>query len=453
MKLSVIGTGYVGLVAGTCLADNGNEVTCVDRDERKVEQLLQGRVPIYEPGLTELVLRNAAAGRLHFTTDFQQAIPAAQLVLVTVGTPSDASGAADLAGVWEAIERSAEHLSPQAVVVLKSTVPVGTQAEAMRRLTALTGRACEVVSNPEFLREGAAINDFMFPDRVVIGTRNPAAADLLRELYAPLLRSGRPLLVMTPESAEMTKYVANAMLATKISFINEMAALCERLGCDINDVRQGIGHDHRIGFAVLFPGLGFGGSSMPKDLRALAAMARANGVEPRMLDAVQSVNERQVDVLLRRIETHFEGQLAGRTLGVWGLAYKPRTDDIRESPGLALIDRLLERGVVLRVHDPEAMNRVRDRYGDRLHYATQPLDALDGADGLAIVTDWGEFRSVDLIEMRRRLTAPVIFDGRNLYEPDQLRAAGFQYYCVGRAPTSPRESSRDDSHTSPSSQS
>ncbi|MFO0816682.1 MAG: UDP-glucose/GDP-mannose dehydrogenase family protein [Pirellulales bacterium] len=437
MKIAIIGTGYVGLVTGTCFADNGNEVTCVDTNESKIEMLLQGRVPIYEPGLAELVLRNTAAGRLHFTTSLSEAVAAAQVVFVAVGTPPAPDGSADLSAVWAVIDSLAPHLTPDAIVVLKSTVPVGTNAAAYARLQALTGRECDVANNPEFLKEGAAINDFMYPDRVVVGVRRPQVAETLKSLYSPLLRSGRPFLVMTPESAELTKYVANALLAAKISFINEMANICERVGADINEVRHGIGHDHRIGFAFLFPGVGYGGSCFPKDVRALANKARAVGVEPRILDAVEQVNDRQKHVLVEKITSHFGETLDGRTIAVWGVAFKPRTDDIREAPALTLIDQLLERGARLQVSDPEALERVREVYGERLTYASQPLEALEGADALAINTEWGEFRNVDLPEMRRRMSQPVIFDGRNLYEPELVRDAGFTYHSIGRATSRP----------------
>ena len=432
MKLAVIGTGYVGLVTGTCFADNGNEVTCVDNNEAKIENLLQGRIPIYEPGLSELVVRNTAGGRLRFTTDLAEAVANAQLIYIAVGTPSAEDGSADLTALRTVVDALAPHLPVGAIVVVKSTVPVGTNAAVAARLRELTGREVDVASNPEFLKEGAAINDFMYPDRVVVGVRRLEVAEVLRELFAPLLRTERPLLIMSPESAELTKYVANAMLATKISFINEMANLCERMGGDINDVRRGIGHDHRIGFAFLFPGVGYGGSCFPKDVRALANMARTLALPPKMLDAVESVNGRQKYVLLDKITAHFGEQLAGKTIAVWGLAFKPKTDDIREAPALTLIDELLKRDVRLQVHDPEAANNVRQIYGDRLVYATQPLEALENADALAINTEWGEFRNLDFAEMKRLMKTPLVFDGRNLYELEQMRAAGFSYHSIGR---------------------
>jgi len=433
MKIAVIGTGYVGLVSGTCFADSGNLVTCVDIDERKIEQLNQGNIPIYEPGLSELVLRGVAQARLHFTTELAQSVKPADLIYLAVGTPQSEDGSADLTALKSVVDSIAPHLAEHAIVVIKSTVPVGTNAMAYKRLEELTGRPCRVASNPEFLKEGAAINDFMYPDRVVVGVRDPADGEVLRELYAPFLRTEHPFLVMSPESAELTKYVANALLSTKISFINEMANICERMQGDINDVRRGIGHDQRIGFAFLFPGCGYGGSCFPKDVRALASIARGVGVEPRIMDSVDEVNNEQKLVMIRKIEDYF-GDLAGKTIAVWGLAFKPRTDDIREAPALVLIDRMLELGAAVQVHDPEAMDNVRAIYGDKLKYAAQPMDALEGADALAICTEWSEFRHPEFPEVKRRMAAPVVFDGRNLYDPKQMREEGFTYFSIGRVP-------------------
>jgi UDPglucose 6-dehydrogenase len=434
MRIAVVGTGYVGLVTGTCFADSGNTVTCLDINAAKIARLLRGEVPIYEPGLEEMVVRNAKAGRLRFTTDTAAAIGAAQVVFLAVGTPPAADGSADLSALWSVVDSIAPHLDPQAVVVTKSTVPVGTCAGIEARLRARTGRECRVASNPEFLKEGAAIEDFQKPDRVVVGTRSPDVAEVLRSLYLPFLRTEHPFLVMSPESSEMTKYVANALLSTKISFINEVANLCERMEADIDDVRRGIGHDSRIGFAFLFPGAGYGGSCFPKDVQALASMARDKGVNPRILAAVHETNLAQKKVLGEKIVAHFGGQLAGRRIAVWGLAFKPKTDDIRDAPALDLIDRLLGEGAAITVYDPEAMDNVRALHGDRLSYAVGPFEALDGADCLAIVTEWGDFRRPDFDEMARRMRAPVIFDGRNLYQPREMRARGFVYHSIGRAP-------------------
>ena len=434
MKIAVVGTGYVGLVTGTCFAESGNVVTCIDIDQQKIERLRQGTIPIYEPGLEELVLRNVEGKRLHFTTDLATAIRAAKLIFLAVGTPPAEDGSADLSSLWKVVESVAPHLPEDAVIVTKSTVPVGTCTRIFARLKELTGRECDVASNPEFLKEGAAIEDFMKPDRVVVGVRRAEIGQLLGDLYAPFLRTEKPFLVMSPESAEMTKYVANALLSTKISFINEVANLCESMEADIDAVRRGIGHDSRIGFAFLFPGAGYGGSCFPKDVKALASMARQHGVEPRILESVDEVNRQQKTVLPSKVEKHFAGQLKGRTIAVWGLAFKPRTDDIRDAPALVLVDRMLQGGAKLQVHDPEAIENVRQIYGDQLSYADLPMDALEGADALVIVTEWGEFRRPDFAEMRKRMKSPVIFDGRNLYDPKQMKAAGFTYHSIGRQP-------------------
>jgi UDPglucose 6-dehydrogenase len=434
MRIGVVGTGYVGLVTGTCFADSGNTVTCLDINADKIARLNHGEVPIYEPGLEELVERNARAGRLRFTTDTTTAIADAEVVFLAVGTPPSDDGSADLSALWKVVDSIASHLAPDAIVVTKSTVPVGTCAEIERRLAARTGRTCRVASNPEFLKEGAAIEDFQKPDRVVVGVRTKDVGEILRSLYLPFLRTENPFLVMSPESSEMTKYVANALLATKISFINEVANLCERMAADIDDVRRGIGHDSRIGFAFLFPGAGYGGSCFPKDVQALAAMARDKGVMPRVLTAVHETNLAQKLVLGTKITAHFGGDLAGKRVAVWGLAFKPRTDDIRDAPSLDLIERLLAGKATVRVHDPEAMANVRAIYGDRLEYADTPLDALDRADCLAIVTEWGDYRRPDFDAVVKRMKSPVIFDGRNLYAPGEMRARGFSYHAIGKAP-------------------
>ncbi len=444
MRVAVIGTGYVGLVTGTCIAESGNDVVCVDNNAKKIAILNGGGMPIYEPGLHELVLRNRREGRLSFTTDLPAAVRDARLIFIAVGTPQTAEGDADLTAVFavtDAIGEALKDLPPgkpgDRIVVTKSTVPVGTNARVAERLAARGCGHVDVASNPEFLKEGAAIEDFMKPDRVVVGVRRPEVANVLRELYAPFLRTERPFLVMTPESAEMTKYAANAMLATKISFINEMANLCDRLGADINDVRKGIGHDQRIGFQFLFPGPGYGGSCFPKDVQAIVAMGRRNGLTMKLIQAVDEVNDAQKRVLFRKISKHFGGALAGQTLAVWGLAFKPRTDDIREAPALTLIDSLLAAGVTVQVHDPEAMANVRELYGDRLVYADRPYAALEGADALVIVTEWPEFRSPNFDTMKRLLKGPVIFDGRNIYDYTHMEALGFTYYGIGRGRRTP----------------
>jgi len=432
MKIAVIGTGYVGLVTGTCFADSGNEVACVDIDAEKVAALSRGEIPIYEPGLEEMVQANQTAGRLRFTTDMAAAVKSAEVVYLAVGTPQGDDGSANLSALWSVVEGIAPHLREAAVVVTKSTVPVGTNAKIYAQLRELTGRDCDVASNPEFLKEGTAIDDFEKPDRVVVGVRNQRTAEVLRQLYEPFLRTEHPFLVMTPESAEMTKYVANALLATKISFINEMANLCERMGGDINDVRRGIGHDSRIGFAFLFPGVGYGGSCFPKDVRALSAMALHHGIEPRLLNAVDRVNESQKKVMIDKMEAHFEGHLDGKTIAIWGLSFKPKTDDIREAPALVLIDHLLRQGAKVQSHDPEAMANVREIYGDKVTFYDKSTEALRGADALAIMTEWNAYKRPNWEEVRELLSSPTIFDGRNLYDPVRMKDLGFCYHSVGR---------------------
>jgi len=431
LKIAVIGTGYVGLVTSTCLAESGNEVIGIDKDKAKIGQLEAGRLPIYEPGLLELVQRNRRELRLSFTTDLAAGVADAQIVFIAVGTPQGPDGAADLNNLWSVADDLAQHCQGQKIVVIKSTVPVGTNRALAERL-AKANRNFDVASNPEFLKEGAAVDDFMKPDRVVVGVRRPEVAEVLKELYAPFLRTERPFLVMSPESAEMTKYVANAMLATKISFINEMANLCEGVSADIDDVRRGIGHDARIGFQFLFPGAGFGGSCFPKDVSALVHMAQKLKVPVHLVEAVARVNQAQKQILAQKIRQHFGSNLKGKCLAIWGLAFKPRTDDIREAPALCLIDAMLEEGVRLQVHDPEALAGVRALYGDRLIYCDRPYGALEETDGLAIVTEWQEFRRPDFALMRRLMRGPVIFDGRNIFEPKTVRALGFTYYGIGR---------------------
>lgn len=434
MKLTMIGTGYVGLVTGTCFAESGNDVICVDKIEAKIEALKQGRIPIYEPGLEELVINNHQDGRLQFTTDLPAAVNAAEIIFIAVGTPQSDDGSADLSGVYavgEAIARAA--LEPK-IIVVKSTVPVGTNAELERRVRAITKIPHHFASNPEFLKEGAAIDDFTKPDRVVVGVRHPSVAETLRELYSPFLRTERPFLVMSPESSEMTKYVANCLLATKISFINEMANLCEAYAADINDVRRGIGHDQRIGFAFLFPGVGYGGSCFPKDIRAMIQMAVSKGMHSLMMHAVDNVNEAQKHILPNKILVRFGDSISQKTIGVWGLAFKPRTDDIREAPAMILIDSLLKAGATVKIHDPEALENVRAHFGAlaQLHYCDQPYDVLENADALAIVTEWSEYRTPDFKRMKTLMRQPIVFDGRNIYDPAQMQSRGFEYDGIGR---------------------
>lgn len=431
MKITMIGTGYVGLVTGTCFAESGNDVTCLDVDTRKVDMLNKGGIPIYEPGLEELVKRNAAAGRLKFTTSYEDAIKSAKCVFICVGTPQDDSGAADLKYVQSAAENMAPFLKDGAVVICKSTVPVGTNRKVQEWIGARTQTRFYIASNPEFLKEGAAIDDFTKPDRVVVGVDSEEAADVLQELYKPFLRTEKPFIAVGIESAEMIKYAANCMLATKISFINEMANICEKVGADINEVRKGIGHDARIGFSFLFPGVGYGGSCFPKDVRALASLASANGVEPRILRTVDETNNEQKHVLYRKLMNYFDGNLHGRTVAVWGLSFKPRTDDIREAPSLVLIRNLLDSGAIVKVHDPVAQENVQKEIGDAVTYCMHHYDACEGADAIAIVTEWNEFRNPDFDYIKLKMKSPVIFDGRNLYDRKKMAARGFYYSGVG----------------------
>lgn len=432
MQIAVIGTGYVGLVTATCLAESGNDVIGIDKDKKKIETLEAGNLPIYEPGLQELVVRNRRESRLLFTTSLAKGIAKAEIVFVAVGTPQTREGASDLSAVWSVVDAFADAVQGPKILVMKSTVPVGTNRAVAERIKGRCKHAIDVASNPEFLKEGAAVDDFMKPDRVVVGVRRPEVAAALQDLYAPFLRTERPFLAMSPESAEMTKYVANAMLAAKISFINEMANFCEKLDADINDVRRGIGHDARIGFQFLFPGVGYGGSCFPKDVRSLLTMSRELGTPLQLMEAVDRVNEAQKQVLFAKIKKHFGPKLKEKTLAIWGLAFKPRTDDIREAPALALIDALLAEGAQVRVHDPEALANVRALYGNKLIYCDRPYGTLEQADALAIVTEWQEFRRPNFDIIKNLLREPVIFDGRNIYEPKSVEDLGFRYYSIGR---------------------
>lgn len=441
MNVAVVGTGYVGLVTGTCLAETGNSVTCVDNNPEKLALLQRGGIPIYEPGLDVLVKRNRDAGRLHFTGDLAAAVRGARFIFVAVGTPELPNGDVDLKyvnavvdGVCGVLKELPKGAPGERIIVLKSTVPPGTNRAVTERVAANGCAHIDVASNPEFLKEGAALEDFMNPDRVVVGVRNAAVGEALHELYAPYCTVDRPFLVMAPESAEMTKYAANAVLATKISFINEIANLCDATGADVNAVRKGIGHDQRIGFQFFAPGPGYGGSCFPKDVKGLIAAAQRVGVRLSVCEAVDAANDVQKQVLFNKITAHYAGHLAGKTFAVWGLAFKPKTDDIREAPALALIDALLAAGAKVKTFDPEAMANVKAKYGDKLHFAADPLGALDGADALVLVTEWPEFRGPDFVEVKKKLAAPVIFDGRNLYaeQEQHLLDSGFTYYGIGR---------------------
>ncbi len=431
MKITMIGTGYVGLVTGTCFAESGNDVVCLDVDANKVKLLNEGGIPIYEPGLAELVKRNADSGRLKFSTNYEESIRDAKCVFICVGTPQDEQGAADLKYVRSAAEGMAPFLKPGAVVICKSTVPVGTNRKVAEWIQASTSVRFHIASNPEFLKEGAAIDDFTKPDRVVVGADDEEAIDVLQELYKPFLRTEKPFIAMGIESAEMVKYAANCMLATKISFINEIANICEKVGADIGEVRKGIGHDARIGFSFLFPGVGYGGSCFPKDVRALASVAAEHGVAARILRTVDETNNQQKHVLFRKLSEHFEGDLKGRTIAIWGLSFKPRTDDIREAPALVLISSLLEAGAKVKVHDPVAQENVQELLGDAVEYSVHHYDACDGADALAIVTEWNEFRNPDFDYIRLKMKSPVIFDGRNLYDRQKMAKRGFLYSGIG----------------------
>ena len=432
MNICVVGTGYVGLVVGTCMADLGFSVTCVDRDEAKIEGLRHGVIPIYEPGLQPILHRNAREGRLRFTTESAAAIQAADVVYIAVGTPGLPDGSADLSGVLSVAGLIGENLRRRGVVIIKSTVPVGTADRVRAAVGAVAAHDFDVVSNPEFLKEGAAIDDFTHPDRIVVGCATEHARDVMSHLYGGLVRSGKPILFMDNRSAELTKYASNALLATKISFMNELAQLCEQVGADIESVRRGAGSDSRIGMRFLFAGAGYGGSCFPKDVRALVDTARAAGVDLQIASAVEAVNAAQKHVLAAKIKARFGEDLTGRTIAVWGLAFKPQTDDVREAPALTLCRELLDAGARVRAYDPEAVQTARAVLGDRVHYAESSMSAAKGADALALVTEWNEFRNPDLDALRAHLKQPVVFDGRNIYDPAELRERGFEYHGIGR---------------------
>ncbi|HUL69303.1 MAG TPA: UDP-glucose/GDP-mannose dehydrogenase family protein [Gemmatimonadales bacterium] len=432
MRIAVIGSGYVGLVAGACLAETGNDVTCADVDAKKIERLKHNDVPIYEPGLEPLIRRNQSEGRLQFTTDVGGAVASARVIFIAVGTPPDEDGSADLKHVLAAARTIGKHTTSPKIVITKSTVPVGTAARVRAAIEAETSVPVSVCSNPEFLKEGAAIEDFMKPDRVVVGVDSEESREVLGELFAPFVRTGNPILFMDLASAEVTKYAANAMLATRISFMNQIAEFCERVGADVRDVRQGIGSDRRIGPAFLFPGPGYGGSCFPKDVKALIRSGQELGAPFEMLEAVEMVNERQKQLLLRKVCRAFDDKMTGRTVAVWGLAFKAETDDMRESPSIPLVEGLLSRGARVRVHDPKAAETAQTFFGDRVFYAPDPYAAAQGADALAIVTEWLVYRNPDFERLRSGLVRPLIVDGRNLYDPQRLKSLGFEYHGIGR---------------------
>ncbi|HMA45092.1 MAG TPA: UDP-glucose/GDP-mannose dehydrogenase family protein [Gemmatimonadales bacterium] len=432
MKLCVVGTGYVGLVVGACFAETGNDVQCADVDAKKIDGLKDNRLPIYEPGLEPLVVRNQRDGRLRFTTDVAAAIEASDVVFIAVGTPPDEDGSADLQHVLAVARTIGQHMNRPKVVATKSTVPVGTAELVRAEIAKHTRTAFHVCSNPEFLKEGAAVDDFMKPDRVIVGVDHPESRRVFEELYGPFVRTGNPLIFMDIPSAEMTKYAANAMLATRITFMNQVAQLCEAVGADVQLVRKGIGSDHRIGSAFLFPGPGYGGSCFPKDVKALVKTADGKGVSLGVLKAVEDGNERQKHVLYEKLARHFDGTLKGRTIGVWGLAFKAETDDVRESPALVLVEALLGAGATVQAHDPAAIETARHVLGDRVKYVAHAYDAVAGAEALAIVTEWREYRNPDFDRLKQALKRPLIVDGRNLYEPARLIELGFTYDCIGR---------------------
>jgi UDPglucose 6-dehydrogenase len=431
VHIGVVGTGYVGLVVGTCLAENGNSVVCVDNDAAKVEALRRGEIPIYEPGLEEMISRNVAEERLRFVTDLDSAVRESEILFIAVGTPQDEDGSADLRHVLAVAEAVGRAMNGHKVIVTKSTVPVGTTRRVREAVAAVTRHPFSVVSNPEFLKEGAAVDDFLKPDRVVIGVDDPKAEALMRELYEPFVRTGNPVLVMDPASAELTKYAANAMLATRISFMNEIANLCDRVGADVRQVRLGMGADSRIGSSFLFPGVGYGGSCFPKDVKALVKMGEEARSPLRVAAAVDVANDAQKVVLVPRIEAHLSG-LAGKVIAVWGLAFKPRTDDIREAPALVLIDELLKRGASVQAYDPKAMAPARGVLKDRVRFCHKSYEAVEGADALVVVTEWAEFREPDFARIKSLMRRPALFDGRNIYNPQLLRDLGFHYEGIGR---------------------
>ncbi|MCC6406117.1 MAG: UDP-glucose/GDP-mannose dehydrogenase family protein [Planctomycetes bacterium] len=432
MRIAVIGTGYVGLVAGTCFAESGNNVVCLDIDEEKIRKLKAGIVPIYEPGLEELLKRNVADGRLTFTTNYAEAIPNAQVAFIAVGTPPGEDGSADLRYVLAAAREVAKNMNGYMVVVDKSTVPVGTARKVMAAMKDATKHPFDVVSNPEFLKEGAAIDDFMKPDRVVIGAGSQRASEVMEELYGPFVRTGKPILMMDIESAELTKYAANAMLATRISFMNEIANICSRVGANVDMVRKGIGSDDRIGSRFLFAGVGYGGSCFPKDVKAVIKTSEEHDYDFKILKAVEAVNERQKSVLFDLVKKHFQGDLKGRKFAVWGLAFKPNTDDMREAPAVVVIEALLAAGAKVAACDPEAIEECKKRHlGDRIEYSKRPMDVLTGADALLLVTEWNEFRRPDFEQIKTLMKHPVIFDGRNIYPRKTLEKLGFTYYGIG----------------------
>jgi UDPglucose 6-dehydrogenase len=433
LRIGVVGTGYVGLVLGACLAETGNTVICADKDEKKIDALRRGEIPIYEPGLSELIPRNVKDERLVFSTDLPATVRSSEIIFIAVGTPQDQDGSADLSFVLEVAKTIGETMDGFKIVVTKSTVPVGTAAKVKQVIGSITKHPFAVVSNPEFLKEGAAVDDFMKPDRVVIGTDDPKVEEIMLMLYEPYVRTGNPVLVMDHASAELTKYAANAMLATRISFMNEIANLCDKVGADVNQVRRGMGTDNRIGSSFLFPGVGYGGSCFPKDVKALVRTAHDAGARMHVVDAVDRANEAQKAILVPRLEAYLGG-LKGKCIALWGLAFKPRTDDMREAPALVMINSLLAAGATVRAYDPKAVPHARQMLGNRagLTFCDRNYDAVEGADALVLVTEWNEFREPDFDRIKKMMRRAAIFDGRNIFNPKFLRDKGFHYEGIGR---------------------
>ena len=433
MKISVIGTGYVGLVAGTCLAEMGNEVICVDNNVEKINQLSKGKIPIYEPGLEELINVNINEGRLNFTDNLDYAVKNSLICFIAVGTPQADDGACDLTALFGVAEAIARSMDEYRVIVNKSTVPVGTAEKVKNLIASVTPFNFDVVSNPEFLKQGAAVDDFLKPDRVIIGSDSQKATEIMQEVYSPFLRTGNPIIVMDVKSAEMSKYAANSFLAAKISFINEIANICEKVGADIEQVRIGMSTDKRIGSQFLFPGLGYGGSCFPKDVKALIKVAEENNISSEILAAVDNVNYQQRILFINKILKYFNNNVEGKTFGIWGLAFKPRTDDMREAPAITIIQELLNFGAKIKAYDPKATEEARKIFGDEISYESGSYQALDGADALILLTEWNEFRRPDFDRIKKLLKTPVIFDGRNQYEPKRIKERGFDYICIGKA--------------------
>jgi UDPglucose 6-dehydrogenase len=438
MKVAVVGTGYVGLVAGTCFADSGNDVICVDNNPAKIRALKKGRIPIYEPGLSEMVRRNLADGRLQVTGSLTKAVKASDIIFVAVGTPPGKDGSADLSSVFSVVKTIAKTMTGYRIIVNKSTVPVGTAKRVSEHMEQFTAHEFDVVSNPEFMKEGAALDDFLRPERVVIGTDSHKAAHIMGELYAPFMRTGAALLVMDNYSAEMVKYASNAMLASRISFMNEIANICVKVGADVSQVRHAVGLDSRIGPRFLFPGIGYGGSCFPKDVQALIATANEHGYVPRMLESIEAVNNDQKAILYTMIRKHFGRKLKGKTIAVWGLAFKPQTDDMREAPSIVLIKKLLKAGVKIQAYDPVARETAREEFGSTITYADNQYSVLKKADALILATEWNEFRNPDFQRLKALLKAPVIFDGRNQYSLEEMQEQGFTYYSIGRPTVYPK---------------